>query len=152
MSANGNLKFFELSEIPHGRLAKGGPARSWIAMRYYIGKKHKVWIYPTGPNSSYRTYAKQQEYYKAYLRGDGPLAARPGNSNHGLGLAVDIPSEEQQALVRKYGHRFGWGIKGGKLSSDAPSEAWHCTYRSYPARAKYWYARHRTAASINRAR
>jgi hypothetical protein len=33
-----------------------------------------------------------------------------------------------QAAVRDCGHRFGWGIRGGRLSSDAPSEAWHCTY------------------------
>ena len=40
-----------------------------------------------------------------------------------------------QAAVRQCGHQFGWGIRGGRLASDAPSEAWHCTYHpgNYPA-------------------
>lgn len=115
-------------------------------MRYYIGRKHGVWLSPTGPNSSYRSYAKQVEFYNAYLAGRGPLAARPGTSNHGWGRAVDIPTAQMQAMVRRYGHRFGWGIAGGQLSSDAPSEPWHCTFRGpYTALARTWYWRYRAA-------
>ena len=143
---NGRLPASALSDIPGGRLAKGAPARSWLAMRWFIRKKTGVWLYPTGPNSSYRTLAKQQEYWSNYLNGKGPLAARPGTSNHGFGRAVDLPLPAQQAAVRKYGHLFGWGIAGGKLASDAPSEAWHCTYRGpYTARARTWYWRQRAA-------
>jgi len=43
-------------------------------------------------------------------------------------LAVDIPTTAMQAAVREHGHKYGWGIRGGQLASDAPSEAWHCTY------------------------
>jgi hypothetical protein len=48
---------------------------------------------------------------------------------------VDLPTPAMQAAVRACGHEFGWGIRGGRLSSDAPSEAWHCTWHpgSYPA-------------------
>ena len=141
---NGVLPDSALSRIPGGRLAKGAPARSLIAMRYYIGRKTGVWIKPTGPNASYRTLAKQQEFYAAYQAGKGPLAAKPGTSNHGLGLAVDVPSPAMQAQIRKYGHRFGFGIKGGRLPSDAPSEAWHVKYDGpYTLRARYWYRQYR---------
>jgi hypothetical protein len=35
-----------------------------------------------------------------------------------------------QAAVRACGHTFGWGIRGGKLSSDAPSESWHAMFHT----------------------
>ena len=143
---NGRLPASALSPIPGGRLAKGAPARSWLAMRWYVHRKTGIWLYPTGPASSYRSLVKQQEFWSNYTNGKGPLAARPGTSNHGWGKAVDVPLPAQQAAVRKYGHLFGWGIAGGKLSSDAPSEAWHCTYRGpYTARARAWYWRQRAA-------
>lgn len=145
MSANGKLSPSELSKIPGGRLASGGPARSWLAMNYYIGRKTGVWLRPTGPNSSYRPYVKQVEFYNNYLAGKGALAARPGTSNHGWGKAVDVPTEQMQAQIRKYGHKFGWGIRGGKLSSDAPSESWHCTFHSYTPTARLWFAFRRRA-------
>jgi hypothetical protein len=46
-----------------------------------------------------------------------------------------MPTPAMQAAVRESGHQFGWGIRGGRLSSDAPSEAWHCTFHPgrYPA-------------------
>lgn len=145
MAQNGRLPDSALSSIPGGRLAQGGPARSWIAMRYYIGRKHGVWLSPTGPNSSYRSYAKQVEFWNAYQAGRGALAARPGTSNHGWGKAVDIPTAQMQQQVRKYGHLFGWGIAGGVLSSDAPSESWHCTWRKKTPMANTWYWRYRWA-------
>ena len=143
---NGRLPASALSDIPGGRLAKGAPARSWLAMRWFIYKREGVWLYPTGPNSSYRSLLKQQEFWSNYMKGQGPLAARPGTSNHGWGKAVDLPLPAQQAAVRRYGHLFGWGIAGGKLSSDAPSEAWHCTWRGpYTAKARAWYLRQKLA-------
>jgi zinc D-Ala-D-Ala carboxypeptidase len=148
---NGRLPASALSPIPGGRLAKGAPARSWLAMRWCVYKRTGTWLYPTGPASSYRSLVKQQEFWSNYMNGKGPLAARPGTSNHGWGKAVDVPLPAQQAAVRKYGHLFGWGIKGGQLSSDAPSEAWHCTYRGpYTRSARVWYWRYRLARKKNK--
>jgi hypothetical protein len=145
---NGRLPASALSRIPGGRLAKGDSARSWIAMRWYVYKKTGTYLYPTGPASSYRSLYKQQQFWNAYMNGKGPLAARPGTSNHGWGKAVDLPLPAQQAAVRKYGHLFGWGIAGGRLSSDAPSEPWHATFRGGGSKvrirlwaARYWAAR-----------
>ena len=52
-------------------------------------------------------------------------------ANHGW--VSDTPA--MQAAVRECGHQFGWGIRGGRLSSDAPSKAWRCTWHpgNYPA-------------------
>lgn len=147
---NGKLPGWMLSSIPMGRLRRGAPARSWLAMRYYIARKTrgKVWLRPTGPMSSYRTYEQQVILWNRYMDG-GALAARPGTSNHGSATraACDIPDPAMQAAVRKYGHKFGWGIAGGKLPSDAPSEPWHCTFaqdRMTPS-AKFWFWRYRKA-------
>lgn len=148
---NGRLPDSALSPIPGGRLAKGPAARSWLAMRWYIRRKTGVWLYPTGPASSYRSLAKQQEFWANYMNGKGPLAARPGSSNHGWGKAVDVPLPAQQAALRKYAHLFGWGIAGGKLASDAQSEPWHCTFRgSYTRMARVWFWRYRVARRKDR--
>jgi hypothetical protein len=140
---NGQLHSKDLAPIPGGRLAKGAPQKSWLAMRYFIGKRTgNVWLRPTGPNSSYRTLATQVAYYQLYLAGRGPLAARPSYSNHGWAKACDIPTPQMQASVRTCGHLFGWGIAGGQLQSDAPTEQWHCTWRGpYNWRCRLWYAR-----------
>ena len=127
MAQNGRLPDSELAAIPGGRLRKDA-ASSWLAMRAYIGKKNGVWICPTSTRTAYRPFADQEYFYNLYRSGRGALAAKPGTSNHGWGIAVDLPSPAMQAAVRAAGHEFGWGIKGGKLASDAPSEAWHCTF------------------------
>lgn len=127
MSGNGNLPAKDLAAIPGGRLRKDSAA-AWLAMRSHIGEDKGIWICPTSPRTSYRSLADQQYFWNLYQAGKGALAARPGTSNHGWGIAVDLPTPAMQAAVREHGHQFGWGIPGGKLGSDAPSEPWHCTY------------------------
>jgi hypothetical protein len=97
-------------------------------MRRRIGSDHGVWICPTSPRTSYRTYAEQEYFWKLYLSGRGARAAKPGTSNHGWGIAVDLPRQDMAAAVRAVAHEYGWGIAGGRLASDAPSEWWHCTF------------------------
>jgi len=127
MSQNGSLPAGDLSPIPGGQL-RADAAGAWLAMRSFIGKQKGIWICPTSPRTSYRALKDQQYFWNLYKSGKGALAAVPGTSNHGWGIAVDLPTPAMQAAVRECGHTFGWGIRGGKLSSDAPSEAWHCTY------------------------
>jgi hypothetical protein len=125
VSQNGRLPDSELAAIPGGRLRKDAAA-AWNAMRSYIGEKEGVWIVPTSRRCAYRPIADQQYFWDH----QPPLAARVGYSNHGWGIAVDLPTEAMKAAVRRHGHKFGWGIRGGKLSSDAPSEDWHCTFHT----------------------
>ncbi len=91
-------------------------------MRTYIGRRHGIWISSLGPNSSYRTYAGQQYFWNLYQNGTGNLAAYPGTSNHGWGVAVDIASSTQWNMVARYGSKFGW------KKTEAFSEDWHYNY------------------------
>src|SRR5262245_30034498 len=127
VSANGNLTAGELTPIPGGRL-RIDAAVSWLSMRKRIGSEQNVWICPTSQRTAYRSLADQQYFWDLYQSGRGARAATPGTSNHGWGIAVDLPSAAMQAAVRQCGHEYGWGIKGGQLTSDAPSEAWHATF------------------------
>jgi hypothetical protein len=125
--ANGKLGPSDLEAIPGGRL-RADAANAWLAMRARVGKEQDVWICPTSPRTSYRSFADQEYFWGLYKSGKGALAAVPGHSNHGWGIAVDTPSPAMQAAVRAIGHEYGWGIRGGQLASDAPSEPWHCTF------------------------
>ena len=125
MSANGRLKSSELSSISGGKLSKSA-ARSWNAFSRYCKTRHGVVL---SINDSYRPLGsrgdlargKWSQYaaWERYQQG-GNLAATPGTSNHGLGLALDVPPDTQTA-IRKWGAQFGWA----KQWSDAPSENWH---------------------------
>lgn len=156
---NGRVPAWELTPIPGGRLRRGAPAKSWLGLRYFLGRRYGVWIHPTGPMSSWRSVAQQQELWGRYMNGDGALAARPGTSNHGSGVpgrgAVDLPTEQMQALMRRHGNAFGWSIAGAGYT-DAPSEPWHAVTmprgtsgRRMTVKARYWYARWRIARKKN---
>lgn len=127
MAQNGRLPDSDLADIPGGRLRKDAAA-SWLRMRQAIGKSRGVWICPTSRRTAYRPFADQNYFWNLYQSGRGALAARPGTSNHGWGIAVDLPTPAMQAAVRAMGGEYGWGIKGGGSWTDAPSEAWHTTY------------------------
>lgn len=124
---NGKLADGDLSPIPGGRL-RGDAADAWLALRRRVATDSGVWICPTSPRTAYRNFADQEYFWNLYKSGHGALAARPGTSNHGWGVAVDLPRPDMAAAVRQVAHEYGWGIAGGKLNSDAPSEWWHCTF------------------------
>jgi hypothetical protein len=123
MASNGRLPSSVLAAIPGGRLEKTAAA-SWNRMRSFIGNKTGVWIAPTSSRVSYRTYAEQQYFWNLYTSGRGNLAARPGTSNHGWGVAVDVATMTMARLINQHGASFGWQ----KRWSDAPSEWWHFKY------------------------
>jgi hypothetical protein len=125
MASNGQLPDSALAPIPGGRLAiAGNCAASWNAM-CEEAQRLGVPLRPTGSKSSYRTLAQQQELWNLYIKGKGNLAAKPGTSNHGLGLAVDVATMQMRNMVDKIGRKYGWA----KQWSDAPSEWWHLRYR-----------------------
>jgi hypothetical protein len=123
MSENGQLPPSELAPIQNGRLAIKAAA-AWNAMNVEARSKGTE-LRPTGSKSSYRTYAQQVELYNAYLNGTGNLAAKPGTSNHGWGLAVDVATQSMRSTIDRVGEKYGWAKKW----SDAPSEWWHIKYR-----------------------
>lgn len=102
-----------------------GPAAAWNEMAAYIYEQTGTRIQVTGPDSAYRSIARQWYYWNLYQSGRGNLAAYPGTSNHGYGINVDVPMYVR-TLIDKYGAQFGWS----KSWSDAPSEWWHITYQT----------------------
>lgn len=131
---NGRLSASQLAPIAGGGyLAKQdyrnpsatGPAAAWNEMAAHIYEQTGVRIQVTGPDSAYRSYDRQVYYWNLYLSGRGNLAARPGTSNHGFGINVDVPMYVR-TLIDKYGAQFGWS----KSWSDAPTEWWHITYQT----------------------
>ncbi len=117
---NGRIPGAALGNIYRGQLRKDA-ARAWNAMNMEAEGRYGVTLHPTGPASSYRTLAQQQQLWNLYTSGRGNLAARPGTSNHGWGLAVDLATQEMRRVVDAIGEPYGYAKKW----SDAPSEWWH---------------------------
>lgn len=78
----------------------------------------------------YRTLIRQKDLslrYQAYLRGGpwAPIAATPGTSKHGWGVAgdfwsrIDLFGTAEHEWAVKNGPRWGW------IWGSTPSEAWH---------------------------
>jgi LAS superfamily LD-carboxypeptidase LdcB len=86
-----------------------------------------------GVTDSYRSYEGQVDVaLRKGLYKNGGLAATPGTSNHGWGLAVDLKlTPAALAWMRANGPRFGY-------FEDVPRESWHWQFRwpqfaaSYP--------------------
>ncbi|MGW6130685.1 M15 family metallopeptidase [Cellulomonas sp. NPDC055163] len=77
-----------------------------------------------GITDSYRSYDAQVDVAERKgLYSQGGLAAKPGASPHGWGLAVDLKLDATaQAWMRANGGRFGF-------VEDTPREPWHWVYR-----------------------
>lgn len=73
---------------------------------------------------SYRSFDQQVELAERKgLYSKGGLAAQPGTSQHGWGLAVDLDlNPNAQAWMRANGPRFGF-------HEDVPREPWHWTFQ-----------------------
>jgi hypothetical protein len=121
MASNGNLPNYMLASIPGGKLRKDA-ALHWNAMHKEIKAKTGIDIRPTGPRSSYRSLYWQRYFYNTMARG---MAAVPGTSNHGWGLAVDVATPAMAAAINKYGAKYGYQ----KAWSDAQHEWWHFKWR-----------------------
>lgn len=138
-----NMKY--LSEIGLGGFKlRTDAANAFIRM---VQDMRKVGLNPTlnGTKTAYRTYAGQYslldptKWVKAgkstgiglYQTTSGATAARPGNSNHGLGIAVDIASStgdatgknQVQCWMKWFGGEYGW-VWAGSLFW----ENWHFEY------------------------
>jgi len=81
----------------------------------------KRWGRSISVRSAYRTYSQQVYFWNLYRSGRGNLAAYPGTSNHGWGLAIDCYSQWDRWAIDQIGSPFGFS----KRTSDAPSEWWH---------------------------
>lgn len=76
---------------------------------------------------SYRSYDQQVDLAgRKGLYSEGGLAAVPGTSNHGWGLAVDADVSDPALLawIREHGRDFGW-------VEAVPREPWHWEFRPH---------------------
>lgn len=101
-------------------------AAAFLAMNAESERDYGVTLRTASARTAYRPYADQEYFWDQYLHHGGNLAARPGTSNHGWALAVDLATPQMRAIVDKIGHKYGWA----KEWSDAPSEWWHLRWRA----------------------
>jgi LysM repeat protein len=97
-------------------------AVAWNAMRAAALRTYGIDLYPGGPLSAYRTYAQQDELYRAFLEGRGAPANPPGTSSHEEGTAVDLASRPMRRVIDQIGTEYGWS------KVHAPGEWWHVDY------------------------
>lgn len=129
MAQNGKLPKRSLKPITGGGYLRSDAAKAWNAFAKSVRARYGIKVQVT---DSYRPLGKpgdlargkwsQWAAWERYQRG-GNLAARPGTSNHGLGISVDTPAGTQDA-INAYGRPFGFHHSW----SDAPSEPWHFTF------------------------
>lgn len=125
MALNGRLPASVLAPIAGGQLEKHAAA-AWNAMNAESKRRFGVTLLPLGAASSYRTYAQQLYLWDHVPHAHDPnWVARPGTSNHGLGVAVDLRTRQMRAIIDRIGAAYGWAKKW----SDAPVEWWHIKYR-----------------------
>ncbi len=71
-------------------------------------------------SSGFRNSDEQAELFRLYRLGLGPLASRPGTSNHESGHALDIETRalKVRLWLKRHAGRFGF-------QRTVPSERWH---------------------------
>lgn len=86
-------------------------------------------------NSAFRCLARQEYFWNCYITkkcNNGNLAARPGTSNHGVGLALDLNSSGSGVYnwLRNNAHSYGF-------IRTVSSETWHWEHRPGSPPAPY---------------
>lgn len=125
--ANGQLKTSDLCTLWDGKLQLRGDAASSLAelnLAFRARFGHDLCL-----ESGYRTLVEQR-VLKAHK---GGLAAVPGRSNHGWGLAVDLCASETRGAgwtwIKENGAIYGWANPAWALSGGSgPHEPWHWEY------------------------
>lgn len=120
--SNGDIPTSAMVQVESGDFLEPNAAAAWYAMQAACYAETGVWI---SINEAYRSLADQWYYWNLYQSGQGNVAAYPGNSNHGRGVAVDMYGYDAawSWLQRRAGD-FGWSWATGRASG----ERWHWEY------------------------
>ncbi|XXF76103.1 D-alanyl-D-alanine carboxypeptidase family protein [Myxococcaceae bacterium GXIMD 01537] len=113
------------ARVPGGETLRSDAA---LAFQSMLAAAREVGLF-LHANSGYRTLGEQRALYRRFRRGLGPRAARPGRSNHHLGIAVDIPvggaeTSENYAWLAANACRFGF-------QRTVSAEPWHWEFRPH---------------------
>jgi hypothetical protein len=121
----GDLAAYGNGKIPAAALRTVGntghklwaPASSALESLTEAARRDGVQI---GITDSYRSYSEQVDLARRKgLYSQGGLAAKPGTSDHGWGMAVDLDlNSKAQTWMRANAGRFGF-------VEDTPREPWH---------------------------
>jgi hypothetical protein len=107
-------------------------AQAFMAMRAAAAERGiDLWL-----QSGFRTRAEQAVLYRAWKKGRGNKAARPGHSNHQSGRALDIAVGSPGALAWLSANAARFGFK-----RTVRGEPWHWEYVEAP-RARGHHQRH----------
>lgn len=128
--ANGQLPASVLCTLPgsSGQSLRADAAASFAGLASAYRETFGSSICVT---DGYRTLGEQQ----VLRRAKPSLSARPGTSEHGLGLAVDLACgiesyrSPQHAWLRANAERFGWYLPTWARQGGSKPEPWHWEYR-----------------------
>jgi zinc D-Ala-D-Ala carboxypeptidase len=124
-----DLAAYGNGKIPANALGKVGdtghklwaPAAESLNKMIADAKKDGVKI---GITDSYRSYEEQVDVAKRKgLYSQGGLAAKPGTSEHGWGMAADLDlNAKALSWMREHGSEYGF-------DENVPRESWHWAYK-----------------------
>ena len=117
---NGKIPASALQEVGSTGHRLWAPAATALNQLIADAKAQGVTI---GITDSYRSYESQVDVAaRKGLYSEGGLAAVPGTSDHGWGMAVDLDLDSTaQAWMRQNAGRYGF-------EEDTPREPWHWAY------------------------
>lgn len=118
---NGKIPSEALHSIGRGGHRMWAPAGQQFTAMAEAAKRDGVTI---GVTDSYRSYDQQVDLAKRKgLYSQGGLAAKPGTSEHGWGLSLDLDLDSKaQAWMRKHAGDYGF-------KENVPREPWHWTFK-----------------------
>ena len=118
---NGNVPRAELMNIAGTGHQLWAPAGTAFEQMRADARKDGITI---GVTDSYRSYAAQVDVAERKgLYTEGGLAAKPGTSPHGWGIALDLDLDSQaQSWMRANAGEYGF-------KEDTPREPWHWAFR-----------------------
>ncbi|MDR6322833.1 M15 family metallopeptidase [Actinoplanes couchii] len=118
---NGKIPPTALGQVGDTRHKLWAPAAESLTKMIDDAKKDGVKI---GITDSYRPYAEQVDLARRKgLYSQGGLAAKPGTSEHGWGMATDLDlNSDALSWMRKNGRNYGF-------VENVARESWHWAYR-----------------------
>ncbi|HEY0002712.1 MAG TPA: M15 family metallopeptidase [Actinoplanes sp.] len=118
---NGRIPADALEKVGNTRHKLWAPAAQSLNQMIADAEKAGVKI---GITDSYRPYDEQVDLARRKgLYSQGGLAAKPGTSEHGWGMATDLDlNNKAQAWMRANGEKYGF-------VENTPRESWHWAYK-----------------------
>jgi len=118
---NGRIPASALQPLGRGSHRLWAPAAQAFTAMTQAAARDGVSI---GVTDSYRSYGEQVDLARRKgLYSQGGLAAKPGTSDHGWGLSLDLDLDSKaQTWMRKHGGEYGF-------AENVPREPWHWTFK-----------------------